>query len=78
MQAGQVLASNPAIAPVGDAIMQGAGYQSPNPPGVDPNFPAPALPDPAIDMQGMTTNEPPQPQGAGMGAAQGIETMRND
>ena len=78
MQASQVLASNPAIAPVGDAIMQGAGYQSPNPPGVDPNFPAPALPDPAIDLQGMTTNEPPQPQGAGMGAAQGIETMRND
>jgi hypothetical protein len=29
----------PMIAPIADAVMQGAGYQRPNPMGDDPNFP---------------------------------------
>lgn len=39
MQAGAQVAMNPAIAPVADEIMKGAGYQRPNPGGDDPNFP---------------------------------------
>lgn len=33
------MAMNPAIAPVADEVMKGAGYQRPNPGGDDPNFP---------------------------------------
>ena len=39
MQAGAQVAQMPQIAPVADAVMQGAGYQRPNPAGDDPNFP---------------------------------------
>lgn len=39
MQAGAQVAQIPQIAPIADAIMQGAGYQRPNPGGDDPNFP---------------------------------------
>jgi hypothetical protein len=42
MQAGAQVAMNPAIAPIADSIMMSAGYQRPNPAGVDPNFPGPA------------------------------------
>lgn len=42
MQAGAQVAQIPQIAPIGDAIMQGAGYERPNPMGDDPNIPAPA------------------------------------
>ena len=38
MQGGAQVAMNPAIAPIADAIMQGAGYQKPTPGGDDPNF----------------------------------------
>lgn len=41
MQAGEVIAAVPSVAPIADVIMQGAGYQLPQPPGVDPNFPQP-------------------------------------
>lgn len=41
MQAGVQIAQMPQIAPIADAIMQGAGYQRPNPGGDDPNFPTP-------------------------------------
>lgn len=41
MQAGAQIAQIPAIAPIADTIMQGAGYQRPNPMGHDPNFPSP-------------------------------------
>lgn len=41
MQAGAQVAQMPQIAPVADAVMQGAGYQRPNPAGDDPNFPVP-------------------------------------
>ena len=39
MQAGAQIAQMPMIAPIADAVMQGAGYQQPNPMGDDPNFP---------------------------------------
>lgn len=38
MQAGVQVAQMPQIAPIADQIMQGAGYQRPNPGGDDPNF----------------------------------------
>ena len=42
MQAGAQVAQMPMIAPIADEVMKGAGYQRPNPAGVDPNFPTPA------------------------------------
>ncbi|MCO8056087.1 portal protein [Acinetobacter towneri] len=39
MQAGAQVAQMPQIAPIADVVMQGAGYQRPNPIGDDPNFP---------------------------------------
>ncbi len=42
MQGGAQVAQMPMIAPIADAIMQGAGYQRPNPGGDDPNFPVAA------------------------------------
>jgi hypothetical protein len=42
MQGGAQVAQMPMIAPIADAIMQGAGYQRPTPGGDDPNFPVPA------------------------------------
>ncbi|MFA9283762.1 hypothetical protein ACCQ08_03185 [Comamonas sp. SY3] len=42
MQGGAQVAQMPMIAPIADAIMQGAGYQKPTPGGDDPNFPVPA------------------------------------
>jgi hypothetical protein len=41
MQAGQVIATMPQVAPIADVVMQGAGYQKPTPMGADPNFPVP-------------------------------------
>lgn len=41
MQAGAQVAQMPMIAPIADTIMQGAGYQRPNPMGDDPDFPVP-------------------------------------
>lgn len=41
MQAGAQIAQMPMIAPIADTIMQGAGYQRPNPMGDDPDFPTP-------------------------------------
>jgi len=42
MQGAAQVAQMPMIAPIADAIMQGAGYQKPSPGGDDPNFPVPA------------------------------------
>ena len=41
MQGGAQVAMNPQIAPIADAIMQGAGYRKPTPGGEDPNIPVP-------------------------------------
>lgn len=42
MQAAEVIAQTPQVAPIADEIMKAAGYQNPNPVGVDPNFPQPS------------------------------------
>jgi len=39
MQGGAQVAQMPAIAPIADSIMKGAGYKRPSPGGDDPNFP---------------------------------------
>lgn len=41
MQTGATIAQAPQIAPVGDKVMEAAGYQRPTPAGVDPNIPVP-------------------------------------
>lgn len=38
MQAAEVVAAVPAVAPVADVIMRAAGYVEPTPPGIDPGF----------------------------------------
>lgn len=75
MQAAQVIATMPQVAPVADVVMSGAGYQRPNPAGVDPNFPQPQVPGvPPVDVRQNTSPEfPPIPQQAGTGM-NGIET----
>ena len=84
MQGGAQVAMQPQIAPIADAIMQGAGYQKPNPGGDDPNFPAPAgVPMQAApagtgaELAGVRANTspafPPVPQQAEQGMT-GIET----
>ena len=81
MQAGAQVAQMPMIAPIADAVMEGAGYQRPNPGGQDPNFPVPAAPvepaDPtaqALDVQANTSPTfPPVPQEPSTGQ-RGIET----
>jgi hypothetical protein len=62
MQAGAQVAQMPQIAPIADVIMQGAGYQKPNPAGVDPNFPVPgeAIPQPAQTRVNVDTEIPPE------------------
>lgn len=87
MQAGEVIAAIPAVAPVADKIMESAGYQPPNPVGVDPNFPQPALPDMGMGpiashagLQSGNTNPmlPAPPESPQIGAMEGIETQRAD
>ena len=82
MQAGAQVAQMPMIAPIADAVMQGAGYKQPNPGGDDPNFPVPVAPmqsapqegDGVADVQENTSPAfPPVPQDAGTGM-HGIET----
>ncbi len=78
MQGGVQVATMPQIAPIADAIMQGAGYQLPSPGGDDPNFPqpagVPAAPAPVMDVQQNTSpGFPPVPQQSEAGM-NGIET----
>jgi hypothetical protein len=88
MQAGQVIASVPSVAPIADEVMKAAGWQPQ--PGTDPNFPQPAAPDPAL-MQGDVSDRrtgvsflppgntsPMLPASPGQGLDQGIETPRID
>ena len=88
MQAGAQLAQMPMIAPVADAVMQGAGYRRP-PGGQDPNFVPPEqtaamnITAPYIQGQGSevvadsntSPTFPPVPKEPGTGQ-QGIETPR--
>lgn len=59
MQAGAQIAQMPSIAPIADAVMQGAGYQRPNPMGHDPNFPTPEQA--AMEQGGLPPEQPPLP-----------------
>jgi hypothetical protein len=85
MQAGQVIASVPGVAPIADMIMASAGYQPPNPAGVDPNFPMPG-PVPVAGMSEAaapvnpagTSTDPMSPASPNVGQAAGIETQRAD
>lgn len=88
MQGGAQVAMNPQIAPIADAIMQGAGYQKPTPAGDDPNFPTPAGAAPAAaapqgDVAEVRQNTspafPPVPQQpeAGMDGVETMETADN-
>ena len=63
MQGGAQVAQMPMIAPIADAIMQGAGYKKPNPGGDDPNFPTPEL---------APTGPAPLPAPEQLGAAQEV------
>lgn len=81
MQAANQIAMNPQIAPIADAIMQGAGYQTPRQ-GDDPDFPIPTgnvvqQPNVENSLPGVQENTspsfPPVPQQA-PSAMQGIET----
>jgi len=84
MQGGAQIAQMPQIAPIADEIMMSAGYQRPNPYGVDPDYPTadmPAQPLPGdmagelpVDVQKNTSPMfPPVPQDA-RSPMQGIET----
>ena len=76
------VAPNPAIAPVGDVVMQRAGWQPPAPVGHDPNIPVPAgqiVVDEPGGLPGDTTPTTPDvPTSADIGANAGIETLRQD
>ena len=85
MQAGEKIAMNPMIAPIGDIVMKQAGWQAPNPAGQDPNIPAPEqaqmVQDPGGlpgDTDPLTPQAPMQPQSPSVGAEEGIETLRAD
>ena len=57
MQAAGQIAMNPMIAPVGDKVMEAAGYQNPNPAGVDPNIPVPAQNMPVVEGELVNTTQ---------------------
>lgn len=80
MQAAGQIAVNPGIAPVGDVVMQQAGWRAPTPAGEDPNIPivesVPALAAPPALPPGVQPNTSPgQPAVPGNGM-DGIETPR--
>lgn len=71
MQTAEVIAAVPSVAPIADELMKAAGYVVPNPVGVDPNFPQPAAPDPALmveDVMNRRTGIGFMPGAAGMPA----------
>ena len=85
MQAGEKIAMNPLIAPIGDIVMKQAGWQAPNPVGQDPNIPAPEqaqiVQDPGGlpgDTDPLTPQPPMHPESPSVGAQAGIETLRAD
>lgn len=78
MQAAEVIAGVPQVAPVADKIMQAGGYQTPTPEGVDPNFPmadvgAVAAEAGPIDVPESGNTSPMFPARPGAGAKDGIE-----
>lgn len=51
MQTAEVIAAVPSVAPIADELMKAAGYVLPTPVGIDPNFPQPAMADPALGIE---------------------------
>ena len=90
IQTAGAIVQTPQISPVADMVMKLAGYQTPNPIGVDPNYPMPGQSMPEVDPaaaaqvdgipQAQTNTSPqfpPVPQQPGS-PMQGIETQRQD
>lgn len=75
MQAGQVVASMPTVAPVADVIMKNAGWQQPNPAGADPGYDQIPIAAAAPPAQIQQNTSPTFPARAGTGM-EGIETAR--
>ena len=82
MQASEVIATVPQVAPVADELMKAAGYRIPTPAGVDPNFPQADPVSPAgaqavaagpMDVPESGNTSPMFPARAGTGAKEGIE-----
>lgn len=82
VQAGQLIAQMPQIAPVADVVMANAGYKAPNPAGDDPNFPQPniAVPPGPVnpgDTSPQTPTDPTSmPSSPMAGENMGINTMQ--
>lgn len=81
-QTAAAIVQNPQLAPVTDMVAVAAGYQAPNPGGVDPNLPVPegiAPPVAVTPAPGVVPNTspglPPVPQAPGSSMT-GIETLR--
>ena len=91
IQTAGAIVQTPQISPVADEVMRLAGYQTPSPVGVDPNYPMPGQSMPAVDpalagdfidgvppvQQNTSPELPPVPQQPGS-PMQGIETQRQD
>lgn len=81
IQAGQLIAQIPSIAPVADVVLQNAGWRPPTPAGVDPNLPMPdvAVPQGVVVNPGDTSPQTPaNPDSPMVGENMGINTMRAD
>ena len=80
IQAGQLIAQMPAIAPVADVILQNAGWRPPTPAGVDPNLPQPdiAVPQGVVNPGDTSPQTPSDPSSPMIGQNEGINTMRSE
>ena len=82
MQAAQTVAQLPQVAPIADVLLQNAGWQAPNPGGMDPQIPQPetAMPEqaPMVAPGDTSPQTPADPMSAAQGVNQGIHTMRED
>lgn len=75
MQAGQVIAAMPEVAPIADVVMAESGHKSAH--GDDPNFPVPDVAHPPqVAFHGNTN--PAMPATPGIGEMHGIETPEPD
>lgn len=80
IQAGQLIAQMPQIAPVADVVLQNAGWRPPTPAGVDPNLPMPdvAVPQGVVNPGDTSPQTPATPVSPMNGENGGINTMRNE
>lgn len=77
MQAAEVAATTPAVAPVADQVLKAAGYQEPVPAGIDPGFaPGEQGPD-MLAVQSMAQQVPPQSAGLDRELPQGVNPSTN-